>query len=141
MIQHCPLVLQCVLMSPSETASSKVRQAVFTHTLVSHKRLILKDISVIVLKRRASLDCCYVFFVSGFNMMEAFGLTQRAHSSVEGVAAEPFVFNTLPTYTVYKDVQLTQSTKWDTLYFTDSLTLIQPLLVLLFKFIFIHQYS
>lgn len=54
-------------------------------------------------------------------MMEAFGLTQRAHSSVEGVAAEPFVFNTLPTYTLYKDVQLTQSTKWATLLFTNSL--------------------
>ncbi|XP_034028029.1 collagen alpha-1(XX) chain [Thalassophryne amazonica] len=50
--------------------------------------------------------------VKGFDMMEAFGLTQRAHSSVEGVAAEPFVFNTLPTYTLYKDVQLTQSTKF-----------------------------
>ncbi|XP_034551481.1 collagen alpha-1(XX) chain [Notolabrus celidotus] len=50
--------------------------------------------------------------VRGFNMMEAFGLTERAHSSVEGVAAEPFVFNTLPTYTVYRDVQLTQSTKF-----------------------------
>ncbi|XP_072222728.1 collagen alpha-1(XX) chain [Leuresthes tenuis] len=50
--------------------------------------------------------------VKGFNMMEAFGLTQRAHSSVEGVAAEPFVFNTLPTYTLYRDVQLTQSTRF-----------------------------
>ncbi|XP_019907166.2 collagen alpha-1(XIV) chain isoform X2 [Esox lucius] len=48
--------------------------------------------------------------VKGFDMMEAFGLTQKAHSSVEGVSTEPFVFNTLPTYTVYRDVQLTQST-------------------------------
>ncbi|XP_029520281.1 collagen alpha-1(XX) chain isoform X1 [Oncorhynchus nerka] len=48
--------------------------------------------------------------VKGFDMMEAFGLTQRAHSSVEGVAAEPFVFNTRHTYTVYRDIQLTQST-------------------------------
>uniref|UniRef100_A0A3B3WX03 Solute carrier family 35 member C2 n=1 Tax=Poecilia mexicana TaxID=48701 RepID=A0A3B3WX03_9TELE len=47
-----------------------------------------------------------------FNMMEAFGLTWDAHSSVEGVAAEPFVFNNLPAYTVYRDVQLTQSTKF-----------------------------
>ncbi|KAG7472303.1 hypothetical protein MATL_G00107490 [Megalops atlanticus] len=48
--------------------------------------------------------------VKGFDMMEAFGLTQRAHSSVEGVAAEPFIFNTLPSYTLYRDIQLTQST-------------------------------
>ena len=45
--------------------------------------------------------------------MEAFGLTRTAHSSVEGVAAEPFVFNTLPAYTVFRDIQLTQNTKWD----------------------------
>ncbi|XP_068194637.1 collagen alpha-1(XX) chain isoform X2 [Antennarius striatus] len=50
--------------------------------------------------------------VRGFDMMEAFGLTQRAHSSVEGVAAEPFVFNALPTYTLYRDTQLTQSTRF-----------------------------
>ncbi|XP_076019441.1 collagen alpha-1(XX) chain-like [Genypterus blacodes] len=50
--------------------------------------------------------------VKGFNMMEAFGLTQKAHSTVEGVAAEPFIFNTAPTYTLYKDVQLTQSTRF-----------------------------
>ncbi|KAM7404239.1 hypothetical protein PAMP_011606 [Pampus punctatissimus] len=50
--------------------------------------------------------------ITGFDMMEAFGLTQRAHSSVEGVAAEPFVFNTVPVYSLYRDVQLTQSTKF-----------------------------
>ncbi|KAM9445890.1 solute carrier family 35 member C2 [Clarias gariepinus] len=48
--------------------------------------------------------------VKGFNMMEAFGLTQRAHSTVEGVSVEPFIFSTLPSYTLYRDVQLTQST-------------------------------
>ncbi|XP_061592845.1 collagen alpha-1(XX) chain [Cololabis saira] len=50
--------------------------------------------------------------VKGFDMMEAFGLTPSAHSSVDGVAAEPFVFNVLPTYTVFRDVQLTQSTRF-----------------------------
>ncbi|XP_076840731.1 solute carrier family 35 member C2 isoform X2 [Brachyhypopomus gauderio] len=48
--------------------------------------------------------------VRGFNMMEAFGLTQRAHSTVEGVAAETFIFSSLPSYTLYRDIQLTQST-------------------------------
>ncbi|KAM8863642.1 collagen alpha-1(XX) chain-like isoform 2-T2 [Spinachia spinachia] len=51
-------------------------------------------------------------FVRGFDMMEAFGLTKTAHSSVEGVAAEPFVFSALPTYALYRDVQLTQSTRF-----------------------------
>lgn len=45
-------------------------------------------------------------------MMEAFGLTEKAYSSVEGVAAEPFVFNSVATYILYKDTQLTQSTRW-----------------------------
>ncbi|XP_062396603.1 collagen alpha-1(XX) chain [Sardina pilchardus] len=48
--------------------------------------------------------------VKGYDMMEAFGLTKTAHSSVEGVAAEPFIFSTLPSYTLYRDVQLTQNT-------------------------------
>ncbi|XP_021329303.2 solute carrier family 35 member C2 isoform X3 [Danio rerio] len=50
------------------------------------------------------------YVLKGFDMMEAFGLTQRAHSTIEGVAAEPFIFSTLPSYTLYRDVQLTQST-------------------------------
>lgn len=45
---------------------------------------------------------------SGFDMMEAFGLTQSVHSSVEGVSAEPFVFNQLPVYSLSRE--LTQST-------------------------------
>lgn len=44
-------------------------------------------------------------------MMEAFGLTQRVHSSVEGVAADPFAFNDLPIYSLYQDAQLRQSTR------------------------------
>ncbi|XP_063064031.1 collagen alpha-1(XX) chain [Engraulis encrasicolus] len=48
--------------------------------------------------------------VKGYDMMSAFGLTKQAHSSVDGVAAEPFIFTTLPSYTIYKDVQLTQNT-------------------------------
>ncbi|TWW56200.1 Collagen alpha-1(XIV) chain [Takifugu flavidus] len=50
--------------------------------------------------------------VKGLDMMEAFGLTQSSHSSVEGVAADPFVFNSLPIYSLYRDAQLTQSTKY-----------------------------
>lgn len=38
-------MLQCVLKSPSEIASLKVRQAVFKHTVLSHKRLILKNLN------------------------------------------------------------------------------------------------
>uniref|UniRef100_A0AAY4DDG5 Solute carrier family 35 member C2 n=1 Tax=Denticeps clupeoides TaxID=299321 RepID=A0AAY4DDG5_9TELE len=54
----------------------------------------------------------YPIHNKGFDMMEAFGLTQRAHATVEGVSAEPFIFNTVPSYTIYRDVQLTQSTRF-----------------------------
>ncbi|XP_066558755.1 collagen alpha-1(XX) chain [Amia ocellicauda] len=50
--------------------------------------------------------------VKGFDMMEAFGLTRSQFASVEGVSAEPFVFNTIPSYTIYQDIQLTQSTSF-----------------------------
>lgn len=56
-------------------------------------------------------NVCVFSLGAGFDMMEAFGLTPRAHSSVEGVVAEPFIFNTRPTYSLYRDIQLTQSTK------------------------------
>uniref|UniRef100_A0A8C4ZNL5 Solute carrier family 35 member C2 n=1 Tax=Gadus morhua TaxID=8049 RepID=A0A8C4ZNL5_GADMO len=49
--------------------------------------------------------------VKGFNMMEAFGLTQGSHSSVEGVTFEPFIFSSLPSYSLYPDIQLTQDTR------------------------------
>ncbi|XP_055079090.1 collagen alpha-1(XIV) chain [Periophthalmus magnuspinnatus] len=49
--------------------------------------------------------------VKGFDMMEAFGLTQSSHSSLDGVSAEPFVFTSLPSYSLHRDAQLTQSTR------------------------------
>ncbi|XP_072315739.1 collagen alpha-1(XIV) chain, partial [Eucyclogobius newberryi] len=49
--------------------------------------------------------------VKGFDMMEAFGLTQSSHSSLQGVSAEPFVFTSLPSYALHRDTQLTQSTR------------------------------
>ncbi|XP_072569190.1 collagen alpha-1(XX) chain isoform X2 [Paramormyrops kingsleyae] len=49
--------------------------------------------------------------IKGFDMMEAFGLTPRAHASVEGIATETFIFSTLPSYTLYQDIQLTQRTR------------------------------
>lgn len=124
MIHRCLTVLQSVLKSPSETALLKVRQAVLTHNckkkkahwIVETSDEKIEKLSTSCLKRFTYFYFCHVFVVSGFDMMEAFGLTKRAHSSVEGVAAEPFVFNTLPTYTLYRDVQLTQSTKWDRLF-------------------------
>uniref|UniRef100_A0A8C1YP14 Uncharacterized protein n=1 Tax=Cyprinus carpio TaxID=7962 RepID=A0A8C1YP14_CYPCA len=66
----------------------------------------VKPLILYCLSLNKNVNLCFL----GFDMMEAFGLTQRAHSTIEGVAVEPFIFSTLPSYTLYRDVQLTQST-------------------------------
>ncbi|KFV72898.1 Collagen alpha-1(XX) chain, partial [Struthio camelus australis] len=48
--------------------------------------------------------------VRGFDMMEAFGLVEKEYASIKGVAMEPFVFSGSRTYTLFKDIQLTQRT-------------------------------
>uniref|UniRef100_A0A8C5TCW1 Collagen alpha-1(XX) chain n=1 Tax=Malurus cyaneus samueli TaxID=2593467 RepID=A0A8C5TCW1_9PASS len=49
-------------------------------------------------------------FVPGFDMMEVFGLVEKEYSSIKGVAMEPFVFSGSRTFTLFKDIQLTQRT-------------------------------
>uniref|UniRef100_A0A8C4XZQ5 Collagen type XX alpha 1 chain n=1 Tax=Gopherus evgoodei TaxID=1825980 RepID=A0A8C4XZQ5_9SAUR len=46
----------------------------------------------------------------GFDMMEAFGLVEKEYASVKGVAMEPYVFSGTRTYTLFRDIQLTQRT-------------------------------
>uniref|UniRef100_A0A8C3MDP1 Uncharacterized protein n=1 Tax=Geospiza parvula TaxID=87175 RepID=A0A8C3MDP1_GEOPR len=46
----------------------------------------------------------------GFDMMEVFGLVEKEYSSIKGVAMEPFVFSGSRTFTLFRDIQLTQRT-------------------------------
>uniref|UniRef100_A0A8C0G1B8 Collagen alpha-1(XX) chain n=1 Tax=Chelonoidis abingdonii TaxID=106734 RepID=A0A8C0G1B8_CHEAB len=46
----------------------------------------------------------------GFDMMEAFGLVEKEYASIKGVAMEPYVFSGTRTYTLFRDIQLTQRT-------------------------------
>ncbi|CAM5152529.1 unnamed protein product [Eretmochelys imbricata] len=48
--------------------------------------------------------------LQGFDMMEAFGLVERKYASIKGVAMEPYVFSGTRTYTLFRDIQLTQRT-------------------------------
>uniref|UniRef100_A0A452GNU7 Collagen alpha-1(XX) chain n=1 Tax=Gopherus agassizii TaxID=38772 RepID=A0A452GNU7_9SAUR len=48
--------------------------------------------------------------LQGFDMMEAFGLVEKEYASVKGVAMEPYVFSGTRTYTLFRDIQLTQRT-------------------------------
>lgn len=52
-------------------------------------------------------------FVPGFDMMEVFGLVEKEYSSIKGVAMEPFVFSGSRTFTLFRDIQLTQRTRWE----------------------------
>lgn len=46
-------------------------------------------------------------------MMEAFGLVEKEYASLKGVAMEPFVFSGSRTFTLFRDTQLTQRTRWE----------------------------
>lgn len=46
-------------------------------------------------------------------MMEVFGLVEKEYSSVKGVAMEPFIFSGSRTFTLFRDTQLTQRTRWE----------------------------
>uniref|UniRef100_A0A674I1D0 Collagen alpha-1(XX) chain n=1 Tax=Terrapene triunguis TaxID=2587831 RepID=A0A674I1D0_9SAUR len=50
------------------------------------------------------------FQTEGFDMMEAFGLVEKEYASIKGVAMEPYVFSGTRTYTLFRDIQLTQRT-------------------------------
>lgn len=45
--------------------------------------------------------------------MEAFGLVEKEYASIKGVAMEPFVFSGSRTFTLFRDTQLTQRTRWE----------------------------
>uniref|UniRef100_A0A803TQ24 Collagen type XX alpha 1 chain n=1 Tax=Anolis carolinensis TaxID=28377 RepID=A0A803TQ24_ANOCA len=56
-------------------------------------------------------DFMFCFLLSlGFNMMEAFGLREKEYASIKGVAMEPYIFLGTHTYTLFRDIQLTQKT-------------------------------
>jgi len=46
-------------------------------------------------------------------MMEAFGLVEKEYASIKGVAMEPFIFSGSRTFTLFRDSQLTQRTRWE----------------------------
>ncbi|XP_062998955.1 collagen alpha-1(XX) chain [Elgaria multicarinata webbii] len=48
--------------------------------------------------------------LQGFDMMEAFGLTEKEYASIKGVAMEPYIFLGTHTYTLFRDIQLTRKT-------------------------------
>ncbi|XP_048666612.1 collagen alpha-1(XX) chain isoform X6 [Marmota marmota marmota] len=46
----------------------------------------------------------------GFDLMAAFGLVEKEHASIRGVAMEPSALGLTPTFTLFKDAQLTRRT-------------------------------
>ncbi|KAM9307563.1 collagen alpha-1(XIV) chain [Gastrophryne carolinensis] len=49
--------------------------------------------------------------VSGFKMMEMFGLVEKEYATIDGVSMEPGTFNNFPCYRIHKDALVSQPTK------------------------------
>ncbi|XP_068094064.1 collagen alpha-1(XIV) chain isoform X2 [Hyperolius riggenbachi] len=49
--------------------------------------------------------------VTGFKMMEMFGLVEKEYATLEGVSLEPGSFNNFPCYRIHKDALVSQPTK------------------------------
>ncbi|XP_005994616.1 collagen alpha-1(XIV) chain isoform X2 [Latimeria chalumnae] len=64
----------------------------------------------------ASATCPLVLMgsnsMSGFKMMDMFGLVEKEFSTVEGVSMEPGTFNSFPCYRIHKDALISQPTKY-----------------------------
>uniref|UniRef100_A0A671VYH0 Collagen type XIV alpha 1 chain n=1 Tax=Sparus aurata TaxID=8175 RepID=A0A671VYH0_SPAAU len=51
-------------------------------------------------------------FLSGFRMMEKFGLVEKEYSTIPGVSMEPGSFNSFPCYRLHRDALVSQPTKY-----------------------------
>uniref|UniRef100_A0A8C5MQ23 Collagen type XIV alpha 1 chain n=1 Tax=Leptobrachium leishanense TaxID=445787 RepID=A0A8C5MQ23_9ANUR len=64
----------------------------------------------------ATATCPWIFIqgnsVSGFKMMDVFGLVEKEYAGMEGVSMEPGTFNNYPCYRLHKDALVSQPTKF-----------------------------
>ncbi|XP_053322194.1 collagen alpha-1(XIV) chain [Spea bombifrons] len=64
----------------------------------------------------ATATCPWAFIqgssVSGFKMMDMFGLVEKEYSAMDGVSMEPGTFNNFPCYRLHKDALVSQPTKF-----------------------------
>ncbi|XP_073535931.1 collagen alpha-1(XIV) chain isoform X2 [Phyllobates terribilis] len=49
--------------------------------------------------------------VSGFKMMEMFGLVEKEYAAIDGISMEPGTFNNFPCFRIHKDALVSQPTK------------------------------
>ncbi|XP_040287934.1 collagen alpha-1(XIV) chain isoform X1 [Bufo bufo] len=50
--------------------------------------------------------------VTGFKMLEMFGLVEKEYAALDGVSMEPGTFNNFPCYRIHKDALVSQPTKY-----------------------------
>uniref|UniRef100_A0A2K6LGQ5 Collagen type XX alpha 1 chain n=1 Tax=Rhinopithecus bieti TaxID=61621 RepID=A0A2K6LGQ5_RHIBE len=79
---------------------------------VLHYRLTYAPASGSGPEKSVSLAACPALrpdsSLPGFDLMVAFGLVEKAYASIRGVAMEPSAFGGTPTFTLFKDAQLTR---------------------------------
>ncbi|XP_072219017.1 collagen alpha-1(XII) chain isoform X2 [Leuresthes tenuis] len=75
----------------------------------------IKENLITFICETASSSCPLIFlngFTSpGFRMLEAFNLTEKTYSSIQGVSMEPGSFNSYTAYRLHKNALLTQPTR------------------------------
>nr|DBA24018.1 TPA: hypothetical protein GDO54_011726 [Pyxicephalus adspersus] len=75
----------------------------------------IEDELVTFICETASATCPWAYIqgnsVSGFKMMEMFGLVQKEYATLDGVSMEPGTFNEFPCYRIHKDSLVSQPTK------------------------------
>ncbi|XP_073488307.1 collagen alpha-1(XIV) chain isoform X1 [Aquarana catesbeiana] len=75
----------------------------------------IEDELVTFICETASATCPWAYIqgnsVSGFKMMEMFGLVQKEYAGLDGVSMEPGTFNNFPCYRIHKDALVSQPTK------------------------------
>ncbi|KAM5158018.1 collagen alpha-1(XIV) chain [Mantella aurantiaca] len=75
----------------------------------------IEDELVTFICETASATCPWAYIqgnsVSGFKMMEVFGLVHKEYATMDGVSMEPGTFNNFPCYRIHKDALVSQPTK------------------------------
>ncbi|XP_063780520.1 collagen alpha-1(XIV) chain [Pseudophryne corroboree] len=90
------------------------RHVIFVDDFDSFKKI--EDELITFVCETATATCPWVYIqgnsVSGFKMMEMFGLVEKEYAAMDGVSMEPGSFNNFPCYRIHKDALVSQPTKY-----------------------------
>ncbi|XP_066434556.1 collagen alpha-1(XIV) chain isoform X2 [Eleutherodactylus coqui] len=90
------------------------RHVIFVDDFDGFKKI--EDELITFVCETATATCPWAYIqgssVSGFKMMEMFGLVEKEYSALDGISMEPGTFNNFPCYRIHKDALVSQPTKY-----------------------------